>query len=432
MEIVVVACILVIFAATFCTSGYIPVAPFVVSHREVGFLLSAQGLASCITIIPAGRETDKRGGEAMMRLGMWVFSVSLIFTCASTDFFSQLLGRVASGAGGSMLFCAGMVLIMERYQDPLRAKYVGTSIGVGTLGNLAGPPFMGFLYSAAIGSHASMPEAVSFLPAFAVVLLANFARLAIPSLPFAPKALLEKPDEPTGCVRFFGVYAAVGARSWVISFAMFFLFGAETALLCAGTLAMQARGFSPRQIGLLPVPAGALQVLLSHFGGELAGSTRRRVWLMILAPLTLSLCVLAISLLGELRFVGPAVLVSMAVGVAAGAMACADAPSIGLMGDLAKQHGRGYGEAVTATELAVTAGQALGPSVGVLMLQHGGFGNLLLLVACGGGLCSLLCASFLWKMASEDTGDGEDVDTLEKTISPGDQATAAFPKILLS
>mmetsp|Transcript_68178 Transcript_68178/g.172508 ORF Transcript_68178/g.172508 Transcript_68178/m.172508 type:complete len:109 (+) Transcript_68178:1-327(+) len=62
------------------------------------------------------------------------------------------------------------------------------------------------------------------------------------------------------------------------------------------------------------------------------------------------------------------------------------------MGDLASMHKRGYGEAVTATELAVTAGQAIGPTFGALMQQLAGFNMLCLLLAAAAVLSGTGCA----------------------------------------
>merc|ERR1712039_383041 len=62
-------------------------------------------------------------------------------------------------------------------------------------------------------------------------------------------------------------------------------------------------------------------------------------------------------------------------------MGIADGPSIGLMSSLAQERGRGNGEAVTASELAVTAGQALGPSVGAFVQQAAGFDYLCLMLS---------------------------------------------------
>jgi len=398
MDAVLVTSVLVIFAGGFSASGYVPLAPFLASRSGVGILLSVQGLASCIALVPSGRAVDRFGSEHILRKGFVVFALSLLFASISTSFAAQLMGRIASGAGGAMLFSSGMAMIMERFQDPTRSEYVGNSIGMGTLGNLAGPPVAGYIYAFATESGVGEPQALALLPAGVLLGLACLAFQRVPKVDFSSKVpLLEEKQSQEGLLlRFFGVYAVVGVRSWVISFALSCLFGAQTALLCAGALEMQAHGFTTREIGLIPVPAGILQAIMSRWGGRMAGTPWRRIYIMILSPLALAVSLLCCSALSSFYPAGGVTLpIVLALGAGSATMAVADAPSISLMSDLAVQHGRGYGEAMTASELAVTAGQAMGPSLAVLMLQQGGFDGLCLFFAACAVLVSCACAAFL-------------------------------------
>ena len=72
---------------------------------------------------------------------------------------------------------------------------------------------------------------------------------------------------------------------------------------------------------------------------------------------SLGLCVLPMMS----QEVGTVVVIVVAMVLSSLANALIDAPSISLMTELAFAHGIGNGEAVTASELAVTAGLALGP-----------------------------------------------------------------------
>jgi len=399
MNPVVLACVLVIFAATFSTSAYIPLAPFLASRRQVGLLLSSQGLASCLALVPAGLAVDSVGGARVLRHGMAAFAGSIFFTSVSTGFAPQLLGRVVNGASGSVIFCAGMALIMERFQEPFRAEYVGISIGMGTLGNLAGAPLAGYVFASALAQGLNQPQALALLPAGILLALSYVALKRVPKVAFEPKEpLLQEPkgQDDGICLRFFGVYAAVGVRSWVISMALACLFGAQSALLCAGALELHARGFSTAEIGVVPVPAGFLQAICARLGGRMSSTPSWRVALMVLSPLTLAAALLCSVLASTLSSAGSAVLpIVVTLGVGSATQALADAPSISLMADLASLHGRGYGEAVTASELAVCSGQAIGPSLGAMILQMGGFDCLCVVLAAWAILVSVACAAFL-------------------------------------
>mmetsp|Transcript_84895 Transcript_84895/g.253040 ORF Transcript_84895/g.253040 Transcript_84895/m.253040 type:complete len:411 (+) Transcript_84895:78-1310(+) len=398
MDAVVLTCVLAIFAATFGTSAYVPLAPFLSSKTAVGVLLSSQGFASCLALVPSGWAVDRLGSEYVLRLGSVVFALSLMFSSVSAAFLAQLLGRLCNGAGGSMLFCSAMAMIMERFQDPVRAEYVGVSIGMGTVGNLAGPPAAGYIFALAVEAGAWEPQALALAPAGVMLLLTYAALLRVPKADFSPrKPLLESGRGQEGlCSRFFGVYAAVGIPSWVISFALACLFGVQSALLCGGALEMQMEGFTAREIGLAPVPAGLLQAFCSRWGGRMAGTPRQRISIMVLSPLSLAASLLCCPALTWCIPQGSTMLpIVIAVGACSAAMAVADAPSISLMSELAARHGRGYGEAMTASEFAVCGGQAIGPSLGVWLLQWGGFDGLCLVPAACAALVSIACATFL-------------------------------------
>mmetsp|Transcript_78871 Transcript_78871/g.249260 ORF Transcript_78871/g.249260 Transcript_78871/m.249260 type:complete len:411 (-) Transcript_78871:26-1258(-) len=398
MDAVVLTCVLVIFAATFSNLAYVPLAPFLASETAVGVLLSSQGFASCLALVPSGWAVDRLGSEYVLRLGSVVFALSLMFSSVSAAFLAQLLGRLCNGAGGSMLFCSAMAMIMERFQDPVRAEYVGVSLGLGTVGGLAGPPAAGYIFALAMGAGAWAPQALALAPTGVMLALAYAALLRVPKADFSPrKPLLESGRGQEGlCSRFFGVYAAVGIPSWVISFALACLFGVQSALLCGGALEMQMEGFTAREIGLAPVPAGLLQAFCSRWGGRMAGTPRQRISIMVLSPLSLAASLLCCPALTWCIPQGSTMLpIVIAVGACSAAMAVADAPSISLMSELAARHGRGYGEAMTASEFAVCGGQAIGPSLGVWLLQWGGFDGLCLVPAACAALVSIACATFL-------------------------------------
>merc|ERR1711939_1024138 len=108
------------------------------------------------------------------------------------------------------------------------------------------------------------------------------------------------------------------------------------------------------------------------------GSRRRHLLVGSLVFLAMSL-----GIMGSVASnMDPAVTSTAALTVASIAEALVDAPSISLMTDLASARGIGSGESVTASEIAVTVGAAIGPWFGQLCFHHVGLD----------GLCYSLCA----------------------------------------
>ena len=48
-----------------------------------------------------------------------------------------------------VIFNSAMALIMEFFSEPKRSEHLGLAVGLGSLGNVAGPPCMGALFDTA-------------------------------------------------------------------------------------------------------------------------------------------------------------------------------------------------------------------------------------------------------------------------------------------
>eukprot|EP00931_Biecheleriopsis_adriatica_P106009 TRINITY_DN80526_c0_g1_i1.p1 TRINITY_DN80526_c0_g1~~TRINITY_DN80526_c0_g1_i1.p1 ORF type:complete len:403 (-),score=60.28 TRINITY_DN80526_c0_g1_i1:40-1248(-) len=398
MHVIVVASTLAVLAATFGSSGYVPVAPFLASKSEVGWLLSAQGLGCFVAIIPAGKAVDRMGSSYVLKVGMSILATSVLLSIMSPCFPVQLLGRICSGIAGSVMFNAAMAMIMENFQEPSRGEHIGTAIGLGTLGNCFGPSASGYVMSLCKAWDLTEPQVLPLLLPLFLLLPAFLSLLRVPEFD-GPANLAESvlvDDNETKHTPWqaevFGVYAAVGIKSWSIAALLANLFCSFGALVSAGTLDLHSHGFSAAAMGLASMPAGLAQVVMSRVGGQFCGTHDRRVFIMTASPLAV-----AVGLFGLVAFSSylsghVAVKVLLAMLFASAAMAAADAPSISAMAELASLHGRGYGEVVTATELAVTAGQAVGPILGVAVLQTAGFDTACLVLAATSTAVGLACA----------------------------------------
>eukprot|EP00429_Kryptoperidinium_foliaceum_P070746 CAMPEP_0176070978 /NCGR_PEP_ID=MMETSP0120_2-20121206/35449_1 /TAXON_ID=160619 /ORGANISM="Kryptoperidinium foliaceum, Strain CCMP 1326" /LENGTH=388 /DNA_ID=CAMNT_0017404631 /DNA_START=41 /DNA_END=1203 /DNA_ORIENTATION=+ len=383
----VLAATLAVFAGCLSNTLYMPLAAFLVERRQVGWLLSVQGLASFFALLHVGHAVDHFGAKPVLQQGIVGLGGGLVCSSFSSGFLVQLAGRALCGAGSSILFNAGMALVMSRYTGHARAQHVGTALGIGTLGTLVGPPLAGYTYCLGATWGLGEPQVVP-LAAVAVVLVA--AAIVLHLLPDAgpdseaKETLLGSVQSADGfCSRYLGVYAAVGGPSWAIAGILAMLFGALSALLCAGVLDMRQQGMSAATIGLAPVPAGLVQAVTSQAGGALSSSNRRKALLLTASPLALSACLIGMSLAICAGTFSVALSIVVVLCMATAATGIVDAPSITMMADLATMYKRGYGEAVTATELAVTAGQSVGPALGVLIVDLVGLPGLCLALAAG-------------------------------------------------
>mmetsp|Transcript_34535 Transcript_34535/g.98201 ORF Transcript_34535/g.98201 Transcript_34535/m.98201 type:complete len:419 (+) Transcript_34535:50-1306(+) len=397
MKGTVLVATLAVFAGCLSNTLYVPLAPFLATTWQVGWLLSAQGLASFLALVPVGRAVDRFGAKPVLQQGIFCLALGLGLSAICSDFRVQLGGRALCGAGSSVLFNAGMALVMERFRGPERAQHVGTTLGLGTLGSLVGPPMAGYAFSLGAALELGEPQVVPLAVPAVVLVVAEYVLRRVPDIdPDSDEALLDSLQSTASfSQRYLGVYTCVGGPSWVIAAILAVLFGSISALLCAGVLDMHRHGMSPAIVGLAPVPAGVLQAITSHAGGSLSSSSRRSAQLLTASPLALAVCLVGVSLATYSTLSGPTTIVLpivVSLCLATTATGIADAPSITMMVDLAKMYKRGYGEAVTATELAVTAGQAVGPALGVLMDEAVGLPGLCLALAAGAVLTGIASA----------------------------------------
>jgi MFS family permease len=373
-------------------------------------------------LIPAGYYVDRYGSVRVLKYGLSIMVASLVVTSASVDFVPQLFGRIAGGIGKSVMINAGTALIMECFSEPARSEHLGTAIGFGNSGNLLGPPFFGYVYAAASAHDLPAPQAWPFLFAGVFVLLTGVMSSKVdpgdrqldftgeytePEVPdTASSASLVELGGGTGVaggtaggariLGFYDVYRSVGLQAWVIAGSLVFSFGATTALLSAGVLELHLHGFSAGMIGLAAMPAGLGQVFLAPLGGRLGGTSKKRTLVMIGSPLVLCLCL--IGNWAALTFFFPEAVylpVCSAVFLSGAATAVIDAPTIAMMAELATMHGIGFGQAMTASELAVVFGQAIGPSFGIGALQYVSFQAICLITAASAVGVSISCAVFL-------------------------------------
>jgi MFS family permease len=333
--------------------------------------------------------------------------IGIFFTMISSLFLSQLCGRLLCGAGASVIFVAAMALIMERFPDPRRTEYIGIALGVSNIANFVAPPLAGHSFMLGVQLDVPQPQAVAFIPAALMFLFAywslrhlsqyssNACARADSDLPFESSSIFRicegSQSSSNQLLSFFTVYSEVGPKSWAIAAELIFLWGVQSALVIACVIEMHRSNISASTIGWCLVPAAILQTVGARLGGT-ASTPQRKIAVMIVIPLVLS-CALILQVgVDQLARGGLTLFVIMSTSAVATAVSATDAPCMSMMAELATQHDKGFGDTMIASEFAVTLGQSVGPSCGVLVLQVCSLGGACLGCAVLSAVAGIACA----------------------------------------
>lgn len=258
-------------------------------------------------------------------------------------------------------------------QEPLRSEYLGSALGLGLLGNMLGPPLVGVIFDFAKSRGVAMPYFWALVhPIFLLALILLLLR----SVPCQERRPLI--DKGPVVQRAFAVYRSKAAV--VLALELVCTFGCANSFLTAAATEMHRSGFKSSQIGLAAVPAAISQSVAAQWAGRYAGAAAQRQQVLVGTPFGLSLMLLSLALLSSWLPTAPMAVLTLLVTSMCNGMV--DAPSMSLMADLANAQGLGYGQAVTASEMAVSLGLALGPGYATLLLHHGGYGLLCLTCTC--------------------------------------------------
>jgi predicted MFS family arabinose efflux permease len=145
---------LLVYALVFCTelgqSMLFPLLPvladeFALSDAQTGAVLAASTLATVVAAVPAGVLAARRGARFVCVLAAAAIALSAVVQALAPTFAVLLLGRVLFGAAFAGVWTAGMTLLADR----AGTRALGTSVAIGGLAHLAGPPLAGVLTDAA-------------------------------------------------------------------------------------------------------------------------------------------------------------------------------------------------------------------------------------------------------------------------------------------
>lgn len=178
-------------------------------------------------------------------------------------------------------------------------------------------------------------------------------------------------------------------------------------------LDLKNRHFSSLRMGAVFMPGMVASAWAAPLAGDLASTPKRRRALMVGSCFLMAASVLCVNL-GFEDFAASWRVTQLAslMVILEISLSLVDAPSISLMTALAERQRVGNGQAVTASELAVTLGSALGPYVGGLAYHTVGF-DVLCDGLCAGCLAvGLLCAMLLESDGGTDEGGSKAVPEL--------------------
>ena len=151
-----------------------------------------------------------------------------------------------------------------------------------------------------------------------------------------------------------GLHLFGDLRVLVLTFELICIFAANNCFLTAGAIELHRHGVSSAWIGMIAMPSGLMQCLLSQWAGRLSGSAKNRERVLLFTPLLLGVLLLFILFLLRKDLL-PLILSTLIASSAA--LGAVDAPAMSLMADLATARDLGYGQALTASEMAINAGR---------------------------------------------------------------------------
>jgi len=230
---------LLVYALVFCTelgqSMLFPLLPviadeFALSDAQTGAVLAASTLATVAAAVPAGMLAARRGARFVCVLAATAIALSAVVQALAPTFAILLLGRVLFGAAFAGVWTAGMTLLADR----AGARALGTSVAIGGLAHLAGPPLAGVLADAA---GRALPFALMAAGAAVVALGLLLVRGAdvratdAAELRAAARAVMHEPVLRSAVV----MIALVGTLTGVVGLVV--------------PLVLDREGFGPTQIG---------------------------------------------------------------------------------------------------------------------------------------------------------------------------------------
>ncbi len=264
-------------------------------------------------LLPMGRLSDAVGKKRVIILGLLIFSFGGVVCCFSQTFPLLLTGRISQGIGGAMVQGTSFAIAVAAFGEGQRGKAVGLVMIFVGLGSIAGPAVGGFaaslagwrsvfiLTSAITGAGAILATAVlrdersstdssdSKFDWIGSLLFISSLGSLLTGITMAIRSTWSPLPTAVGICSalifgFFYVIRSLRAQSPLFDVRLFKspLFACSVAAILLGFIGTSAAnfllpfylkyglGYSPREVGIVFVPAAAAMSILSPFSGKLS------------------------------------------------------------------------------------------------------------------------------------------------------------------
>jgi len=147
---VLIASIASSFLTPFMVSSVNIALPTIGRELQIGavtlsWVTTAYLLCSTIFLIPFGRLADQYGRKKFFAIGIFISTISALFSALSGSSTLLIATRIMHGFGAAMIFGTGMAMLTSVYPPKSRGKMLGINVSFTYLGLSLGPPAGGFL-----------------------------------------------------------------------------------------------------------------------------------------------------------------------------------------------------------------------------------------------------------------------------------------------
>ncbi|XP_067879148.1 chromaffin granule amine transporter-like [Heterodontus francisci] len=333
---------------------------FAEENVRVGLLFASKAIVQLLVNPMVGPLTNRIGYHPPMFIGFVILFLSTIMFAFSNTYAWLFVARALQGIGSSCSSVAGLGLLASHYtHDNERGKAMGIALGGIAMGVLVGAPFGSVMYEF-IGKSAP------FLTLAALSLFSGVLQICILQ---PTKATAESQNGSSLLILLRDPYILIAAGS--LCFPNMAIAMLEQSL----PIWMMKTMCSPKlHLGLAFLPCTIGYMMGTNLFGVLANKMGR--WLSTL----IGLLVLGISMITIPLATSIFVLIApgCGIGFSLGMIDSAMVPIMGYLVDI--RHVSVYGNVFAITDVALSMGFAIGPSIGGAIVKTIGFQWLMVII----------------------------------------------------
>ncbi|OCT90127.1 chromaffin granule amine transporter isoform X1 [Xenopus laevis] len=337
---------------------------------SVGLLIASKSMVHILVNPIVSLFTNRVGYGLPMFLGFVIMLISIFTFAFGGSYIFLLLARMLQGIGSSFIVVAGLGMVASIYTDDFqRGKAMGIALGGVVLGVVAGPPLGSAMYE-------FVGKASPFLLIAALALLDGALQLFILTPKISPSAIAP----PSFFSLLKDPYILVAAGSLCITSMGIGMLEPTLPIWMLGSMC------SPDwQIGLVFLPTSISYLVCTNVFGIISHKFGR--WLCsLLGMALLGICLLCMSLAVNIfGLIAPIA----GIGISLGIVDSSIMPIMGYLVDL--RHSSVYGGVYAISDIAISFGYAIGPSVAGAIAKAIGFPLLMVIIGLLNLIYSPLC-----------------------------------------